>query len=57
MAQQNDRVRFFRRCCIGIAVTTTLAAEPATATYHIAEISEVLTGYNFISSAQFVEIT
>ncbi|HET9062539.1 MAG TPA: hypothetical protein VFO62_04550, partial [Candidatus Binatia bacterium] len=56
MSDQNNRVRFFRRCCIGIAVTTTLAAEPATATYHIAEISEVLTGYNFLTSAQFVEI-
>ncbi|HET9063856.1 MAG TPA: hypothetical protein VFO62_11275, partial [Candidatus Binatia bacterium] len=56
MSKQDGRVRFFRRFCIGIAVTTTLAGEPATATYHLAEISEVLTGYNFLTSPQFVEI-
>lgn len=56
MSRSIFRLRIAHSWLAALAVAGSIAPRPAGATFHLAEINEIMTAYNFDSAVQFVEI-
>lgn len=56
MSRSIRPLRIAGSCLAGCMIAQLITARPARATFHLAEISEIMTGYNFSQTVQFVEI-